>query len=493
MSSPDRFSPISGESKPSQAAPLAGSEEVASTEPPPELSESNAEVVLSSLRTAIAARSQEPASLLKAVAAVAQALTAADGTALALRRDQSVVCCARSGGAAPELGTVLSEDSGISGECLRNGEALRCDDTYTDPRVDPVVCRVLGLRSIAIVPVREQGRVAGILEAFSTRSYAFNERHTGFLAELALLAEAAQIPERPAAQAAELSPIEEPVSEEMPELTFPTMESMWTAESSAPESAPDPGKRQRVVRLVVVGALTLVLLSLIGWWTLREQRSPAAQKAAVSQPESASTAPPATPLAPAPEATVPKAEVEKAAEKENISAPARPARREQSKTPPDSQDVVVTQIDHSPARTIRGLPPAVSKGPAPAPATAAAEPQIVFVPSETSTLGGLLTPSLPAPKLSPPVSSGVSPAILEHRVAPVYPRNALTARLSGTVVLQITIGVNGNVRGLKVLQGNPVLARAAMDAVRQWRYRPSTLNGKLTEAQTEVTVNFELP
>jgi protein TonB len=78
-------------------------------------------------------------------------------------------------------------------------------------------------------------------------------------------------------------------------------------------------------------------------------------------------------------------------------------------------------------------------------------------------------------------------------VAPVYPRNALTARLSGTVVLQITIGVNGNVRGLKVLQGNPVLARAAMDAVRQWRYRPSTLNGKLTEAQTEVTVNFELP
>ena len=82
-------------------------------------------------------------------------------------------------------------DSGISGECLRTGVSLRCDDASRDLHVDAEVCRQMGLQSIAVVPLRGQiGRV-GVLEAFSTEAYAFTEDKMALLERLAGLAEAA--------------------------------------------------------------------------------------------------------------------------------------------------------------------------------------------------------------------------------------------------------------------------------------------------------------
>lgn len=97
----------------------------------------------------------------------------------------------------------------------------------------------------------------------------------------------------------------------------------------------------------------------------------------------------------------------------------------------------------------------------------------------------------PAP--SPVVrSSQVQAAALIYRVDPVYPKIALEARLAGTVRLHAIIGTDGDVRRLEVISGPPLLAKAALDAVRLWRYRPTILDGIPVEVETTITVNFVL-
>jgi TonB family protein len=498
MSFPNRPFPVPGRLNPSQVLPSGNSAQADSTERRPEFSESNAEVVLSSLRAAIAARASEPRAILKAIAEAAQALTSADGAALALRRDGVVVCCARSGETAPDVGTRLSENSGISSECLRTGEAMRCDDTYTDHRVDPVVCRILGVRSIAIAPLRQQGHIIGILEAFSTRAYAFSERHMGFLAKLAGLTEAAQTQEHPP---------EKPVRVKAPEPPPPpppTFGSTWSAEPSSTVATDfleklQPSNRRR--RVAGVAVVTLALLALIGSWVLYEPESAAVQPPPVTYAEVV----PAEPAAESPVSTIevtipgpgpnqPQKTVKEKPEAHAVNQRSRHARKERAKEEEVAPDVV-THIQNPPVRTVLTPPPPIKRNapappPAPAPIT---EPKIVLVPSDNMALGSLLGTPTRTPTLPPPISSGVSLGALEHKVQPIYPRSAIAMGLRGSVVLQITIGENGKIRGLKVVEGNPILARAAMDAVRQWRYRPALLNGKPTQAQTQVTVNFLLP
>jgi TonB family protein len=99
-------------------------------------------------------------------------VTRATGAAIALE-DGVVVVCRASSGNAPAIGARLDPNLGLSGECIRTGEIVRCLDTETDPRAERLVCRKLELRSIVIVPVRVQGRPAGVLEAFSSRAHAF--------------------------------------------------------------------------------------------------------------------------------------------------------------------------------------------------------------------------------------------------------------------------------------------------------------------------------
>ena len=81
---------------------------------------------------------------------------------------------------------------------------------------------------------------------------------------------------------------------------------------------------------------------------------------------------------------------------------------------------------------------------------------------------------------------------LVHRVQPDYPVLARQARIQGQVVLRATISRDGAIANLQVLSGNPMLTPAALNAVRQWRYRPYVLNGEPVEVETEVTVNFIL-
>jgi protein TonB len=81
---------------------------------------------------------------------------------------------------------------------------------------------------------------------------------------------------------------------------------------------------------------------------------------------------------------------------------------------------------------------------------------------------------------------------LTLRIQPDYPIIARQARVQGQVVLRAMISREGTIENLQVLSGPPMLVRAAVDAVRQWRYRPYVLNGEPIEVETEVRVNFVL-
>lgn len=97
---------------------------------------------------------------------------------------------------------------------------------------------------------------------------------------------------------------------------------------------------------------------------------------------------------------------------------------------------------------------------------------------------------------SPParirLGGNVQAAQLARKVQPVYPEIARQERLSGTVRLHALIGLDGSVRGVRVLSGRCSLARASIDAVRQWRYRPTTINGSPVEVDTTIDVIFAL-
>ena len=81
---------------------------------------------------------------------------------------------------------------------------------------------------------------------------------------------------------------------------------------------------------------------------------------------------------------------------------------------------------------------------------------------------------------------------LIYRVQPIYPPLARQARIQGTVELRAIISKAGTIENLVVVRGHPMLVAAAMEAVRQWRYRPYLLNSEPIEVETEITVNFVL-
>ena len=91
------------------------------------------------------------------------------------------------------------------------------------------------------------------------------------------------------------------------------------------------------------------------------------------------------------------------------------------------------------------------------------------------------------------ISQGVSQGLLLKKVQPVYPPSALRMRTEGAVKLSATVGKTGSITTVKVISGEPLLGQAAMEAVKQWKYKPYLLNGDPVEIQTEVTINFKLP
>jgi protein TonB len=152
----------------------------------------------------------------------------------------------------------------------------------------------------------------------------------------------------------------------------------------------------------------------------------------------------------------------------------------------------------APSRIPKGIPAAGEDAPPQIVGSGAAIPGIGGGdPSGVRNLfGGDSRPILPtvrpASTIAPLRISHMSEGNLIHKVQPTYPGLARSARIQGAVLLQAIISKDGSIENLRLLSGHPMLAPAAIEAVKQWRYRPYLLNNEPVEVETQVTVNFSL-
>lgn len=178
-----------------------------------------------------------------------------------------------------------------------------------------------------------------------------------------------------------------------------------------------------------------------------------------------------------------------------------PSPRATTNSQPESIDVQELPLNPEPKITVVPKPLVVNtkaRTPQVAKAAPPAPPTITVADSSAAsqTLASIVSTNVALPQPMPGtlrVSQGVSQGLIMKKVAPIYPPTALQLRRQGTVEVLATINKNGSISRIKVLSGDPVLAKSATDSVRQWKYRPYLLNGEPVEVETQVTINFKLP
>ena len=273
--------------------------------------------------------------VLQLVAERALAITGADGMAIAWAEGDAIVCRASAGSIAPDAGIRLDPNSGFSGECLVSGRIVRCDDADTDARVNLQACRRLGVRSMLAVPISAKENVIGLLEAFSSEPYGFNDSDVRSLCLLAELILSAMKPEEED-RLREISrrvvpPIAvEPQTVPVPALEIVKVEAEIPAEESSrspeplssvssPELVATENPKPRAVAVVepaaleperlkspppglaVVAAVVLIAVALGAgvWWKLGRNTSLAKPKTSSVVPAASPIVPPATIAQPA--------------------------------------------------------------------------------------------------------------------------------------------------------------------------------------------------
>jgi putative methionine-R-sulfoxide reductase with GAF domain len=124
---------------------------------------------------------------LQLLAERAQFIAGASGAMIALLESGHVICRASAGPTALHVGTQLQVEAGLTGECLRQRQLLRCDDAEQDPRANREGCRALGIRSVMAMPLVRDGEVAGVFELLADRPRAFEEQDAAALERLSQL------------------------------------------------------------------------------------------------------------------------------------------------------------------------------------------------------------------------------------------------------------------------------------------------------------------
>ena len=125
--------------------------------------------------------------------------------------------------------------------------------------------------------------------------------------------------------------------------------------------------------------------------------------------------------------------------------------------------------------------------------SAFAPPSLPAEATNSLPLRGVLSAIASVPSPSAPVSAGITGGQAIHRVAPVYPPQALQARKEATVVLAATVMEDGSVHDIRVVEGPEVFANSAVEALKQWRYQPFQLDGKAVKNEIRIKVDFNFP
>ena len=383
--------------------------------------------------------------------------TGASSAALALVRGDEMVCRAATGQHAPDLGVPLNTHDGLSGACLHTRQPQLCVDAESDLRVDADIARRLGIRSILIVPVLDDDDLIGVLEVFSSEPAAFSEHEQTLLEGAArdcgrIWHSAAELGQRALAALA-LTPSDQGQSQ------FETLPPTSQASLEVPPFARKAGPLYERWTLILgaLAVLAAVALSfMIGFRTGWLSSPPPAAQVESPQPSSSDATRPVTPLAgPA---------------GRSAALSATPAATRAAQPAPRQDELVV--YDHG--KVIFRMRPAPKKS--------GASP--VVEASESTRIA-----SGPGVWLAPDQAE----RRLRKRIEPQYPADALAARHSGDVVLEVQVAEDGSVSAIRTLSGDPLLAAAAADAVRQWRYEPYRANERPSQFQTDVTLKFSLP
>jgi protein TonB len=428
-------------------------------------------------------------SILSEATHAARYFTDATGAALALWSQGVVICRARSGDSAPPLGAKVDVDSGISGECLRSGGSQRCNDTQNDPRVDSEVCEELGIRALAAVPLRGGQGVIGLLEVFSDRPNAFSDAHISLLKKLAKIA----VMGRANAVAPEI-PTETLIQTEPPLLRERLPKNLLNFLPARMR-----GEEGQPLRLVAA-ALLLIVLGFFGWMLSRSRGGPSRGQAvhAASNERVPALMAPSNSSDAARLSTSPLSDAGKSTDI-TLGRPIKPS--------PDVGAKDLVQKASSSVVTNRATSPQPKNNPDSSPSPAPQKPvqtaSVDVPPPDLSEMmaGGsaapvpqsVVNPQPIFPFVAVPVSQGVTGGRLIHKVEPIYPSEARLQRVEGAVMLDVLIGEDGNVHAVQVTNGQPLLAKAAASAVKQWRYQPFELNGKPVSIHNQITIQFKLP
>jgi len=267
---------------------------------------------------------------------------------------------------------------------------------------------------------------------------------------------------------------------------------------------PEPESNTKTWLAVVLLVLALAALGYMGWTRLHPS-SAAPPAPGAANPTRTTRATPSSPAAsqPSPAPLVAAGASQPGLKSTNAQSAAVPTPGKQTESvsksatnaagsvapapTPAPQEVLL--VSSRPAATSSpSNPPAEPVPDVPAPAQLPYGSQNQPVPSLVYTSSA----NAPTPTLvNTRISQGVAQGLLIKRVQPVYPPQALAMHLQGAVQLLATISKDGNVTNLKQIAGDTTLGHAAMDAVKQWKYRPYLLNGEPLEIQTEITVNFK--
>lgn len=418
--------------------------------------------------------------------------TGATGAAIALGRGGEMVCRATSGGKAPGLGMRLDTNAGLSGACVRSGQIQRCDDAWNDHRADPELLRQLNVRSVLVYPIFRNRELVGILEVFSPLPAAFGDRD---LQRLEILAQrivhnveahrnfvnvskiSASPPAVPPSEENEDHTNGEATAEdgsEQGKIAAPTAPGdgvLKGNEGESPELAANvggtPGRRVdwfMVITATIIFAIALLMGAVVsvrmGWLNVGGRRE--VQRTAASPP------------------TAQPQPVEKQMSANSVAAPAQQATQSITRQPALNKRSPPLEERGSLKVFARGKE--ISQMPPPARDGAGATTAMEGRPPNSAESGAVAA-------LSPETAEGE----IIQRVEPQYPPHALAQRVQGAVLLDVQVGRDGRVKKVEVLSGDPLLSDAAVAAVRQWRFKPHTLNGRAVETESKITLKFTLP
>ncbi|HLY92009.1 MAG TPA: TonB family protein [Candidatus Angelobacter sp.] len=485
---------------------------------------------------------------LAVIAQRAQAFTNASGVAIALSEGNAdeIVCRARSGASAPEVGAALRVEGTFTGLCIQSGKELRCDDCETDTRVDTAAIRALNIRSMVVTPIKEENRVIGVLAVFAPTAHAFTITHVAVLKTMAdqisallqrqrntreeippvasavsaspaavakpvlvpqppatpppvVIKPAAAAPARASVPAAKAEPVKAPLPVEVVPLAVPPRKEEKHVEAPARanfgtfDSVAGDEKKPGNNKMMLVGVVAVLLIAAAGTFALLKMRKGSAaasaqhaQEASSNQPSTPANSQPSTAANPvntgAANANIPPAKAGEADKK--------PAGKTGEKnTNPEKTGAEKPSAAEKPVAvaTLAGNGPSrIAQSSAQTPDVA---PSFTVESGSAPNLSSLAHPVTAAPTAAIEQSQ-LEPLQLLRTVPPVYPPIAKARSITGAVEVEVKVDKNGKPSNPKFISGPPIFKDAAFEAVMKYQFKPAKLNGQPIEQLTRVKLVF---